>query len=73
MRFIVIGVGGFIGSNLCKRLLKLGHKLIVIDNFSVGKKKNLESIKNKVSVIDADIRNYKKIINYFKNIDNVFH
>jgi UDP-glucose 4-epimerase len=73
MRSIVTGGGGFIGSHLCERLLKLGHKLIVIDNFSVGKKKNLESIKNKVSVIDADIRNYKKIINYFKNIDNVFH
>lgn len=73
MRSIVTGGAGFIGSHLCEKLLKLGHKVTVIDNFSIGKKKNLESIKNKISIIDSDIRDYKKIVNYFKRIDNVFH
>jgi UDP-glucose 4-epimerase len=73
MRSIVTGGAGFIGSHLCEKLLKLGHKVTVIDNFSIGKKKNLESIKNKISIIDSDIRDYKEIVNYFKRIDNVFH
>lgn len=73
MRSIVTGGGGFIGSHLCERLLRLGHKVIVIDNFLIGKRKNLETIKNKISIINADIRDYKKIVNHFKKTDNVFH
>lgn len=73
MKSIVTGGGGFIGSHLCEKLIKLEHRIIVIDNFSVGKKKNLETIKNNITIINADIRNYGKIVNYFKNVDNVFH
>ena len=73
MRSIVTGGGGFIGSHLCERLLRLGHNVTVIDNFLIGKRKNLETIKNKISIINADIRDYKKIVNHFKKIDNVFH
>jgi len=73
MKSIVTGGAGFIGSHLCEKLLELGHKVIVLDNFSIGKKKNLENIKNKILIIDSDIRDYKKIVNYFKKIDNVFH
>ena len=73
MRSIVTGGGGFIGSHLCERLLRLGHEVTVIDNFLIGKRKNLETIKNKISIINADIRDYKKIVNYFKKTDNVFH
>jgi len=73
MRSIVTGGGGFIGSHLCERLLRLGHKVTVIDNFLIGKRKNLETIKKKISIINADIRDYKKIVNHFKKTDNVFH
>jgi UDP-glucose 4-epimerase len=73
MKSIVTGGGGFIGSHLCERLIKLGHRIVVIDNFSVGKKKNLEAIKNKITIINTDIRDYEKIVNFFKNVDNVFH
>ena len=39
---VIIGGAGFIGSNLCARLLKDGCKVIVIDNLSLG---NLDNIK----------------------------
>ena len=73
MKVIVTGGAGFIGSHLCEQLIKLGHKVFVIDNFSNGKIKNLSKIKNKITIIKQDIRNYKKIQKKFKNIDNVFH
>ena len=40
MRALVTGGAGFIGTNLIKRLLKEGHKVVSIDNYSTGKKEN---------------------------------
>ena len=73
MKSIITGGGGFIGSHLAEKLVKLKHKVIVIDNFSVGNIKNLEKIKNKIKIIKADITNEKKISKLFRNADNVFH
>lgn len=73
MKSIVTGGAGFIGSHLCEKLVKLGHEVIVIDNFFIGKKKNLKQIKNKIKIIKADITCYEKITKYFKKTDNVFH
>ena len=47
MKYIVTGGGGFIGSHLSEKLVKLGHKVTVIDNFSVGRRDNLKNIKKK--------------------------
>jgi len=40
MKILVTGGAGFIGTNLCKKLLKLGHDVISVDNYSTGKKEN---------------------------------
>ena len=47
--WLVTGVAGFIGSNLLEALLKLEQQVIGLDNFSTGKKKNLEQVKATVS------------------------
>lgn len=41
MKVIVTGGAGFIGSHLVDRLIKKGHKVVVVDNLSTGKKENL--------------------------------
>ncbi len=69
-KYLVTGGAGFIGSNLVDELLNLGHKVIVIDNLSTGKKSNINP---KAKFIKADIRDLKKIKKYFKGIDGVFH
>ena len=38
MKYIVTGGAGFVGTNLIKRLLKDGHNVVSIDNYSTGKK-----------------------------------
>ena len=45
MKALVTGGAGFIGSNLVKQLLEAGHKVIVLDDFSVGKLENLDILK----------------------------
>jgi len=41
MRILVTGGAGFLGSNLCDRLLADGHEVICIDNFFTGRKSNI--------------------------------
>ena len=43
--WLVTGVAGFIGSNLLETLLKLNQRVAGLDNFSTGKRKNLDEIK----------------------------
>lgn len=48
MKIVVTGGAGFIGSNLCERLIKEDYQVICVDNFISGSKKNIESLlKNK--------------------------
>ena len=71
---IVTGGVGFVGSNLIKTLLKrTKFRLISIDNYSSGVKKN--QIKSpRVKYINADTKNISKILNpYKKDINAIFH
>lgn len=47
--WLVTGVAGFIGSNLLEALLKLDQKVIGLDNFSTGKRANLEEVRSLVN------------------------
>lgn len=46
MKIIVTGGAGFVGSNLCDLLVKLGHEVLCIDNLLTGSLKNIEHLKN---------------------------
>lgn len=41
-KILITGGAGFLGSNLCKKLLDLGHFVIVLDNLSTGREKNIK-------------------------------
>jgi len=71
---IVTGGVGFVGSNLISYLIKKTNcKIISIDNYSSGARKN--EIKNKkIQYIKGDTKNISSILNkYNKNINSIFH
>ena len=71
---IITGGAGFIGSNLADHLVKIGHKVIVLDNFISGKKSNLSHLKKKnLKILNIDISKSANLDKYFKEIDYVFH
>ena len=74
MKCIITGGAGFIGSNLADKLVELGHKVIVIDNLSTGRKQNLKKIIKKIKFVNHDISiDSKKFEKLFYNVDWVFH
>ncbi len=73
MKMLVTGGAGFIGSNLVDELVKDGHEVHVIDNFSSGKKDNCNSSAFYHELDISDIKNLKKMKNIFEEVDTVFH
>lgn len=73
--FLVTGGAGFIGSNLVDAILKLGYKVIVLDDFSTGKKSNIERFlgNSNFKLIEGDIRNLKTCKDAVENVDYILH
>ena len=44
MKFLVTGGAGFIGANLCRRLLEEGHAVLCLDDLSTGRYKNIANL-----------------------------
>jgi UDP-glucuronate decarboxylase len=70
MKLLVAGGAGFLGSNLCEELLKLGHKVIAVDNFITGSEKNIDHLQQfeNFSFVNHDIIEYRD----FK-VDGIFN
>ena len=74
IKSLVTGGAGFIGSNLVDELVKKKHKVIVLDNFSTGRRSNLLHHKKKdVKIIKIDISNTRQLDRHFRDVDYVFH
>ena len=56
MKCLVTGGAGFIGSNIAEALISLGHEVVILDNFSLGKEENLSGIRNKVEIVKGDVK-----------------
>lgn len=73
MRVFITGGAGFIGSYLCKALVKEGNEVIVLDNFSTGSAGNISQIKNKISLFQGDIKDKVLVEKLTKNSDLILH
>lgn len=76
-KILVTGGAGFIGSNLCEHLVKTGHEVICLDNFSTGHMSNIQELLDnhgdKFRLIEGDIRNYETCLRASSGIDAILH
>lgn len=72
-RYLVTGGAGFIGSHLTRFLLDKGHHVVVLDNFSTGKRENLTEIASDITLIEGDIRDVAAMSTAMKGCQAIFH
>jgi len=73
MKYVVTGGAGFIGTNLVNELVKNGHEVHVIDNFSSGKKENCNKNANYVELDLSVNENLNSIKEIFEDSKSIFH
>jgi len=72
-KYLVTGGAGFIGCNLTRFLLDKRHKVVVLDNFSTGKRSNLTDIAGRIDLREADVRDAKAVASAMAGCQVVFH
>lgn len=72
-RFLVTGGAGFIGSNICEALLDMGCFVRCLDNFSTGKRENIEAFltNEKFELLEGDIRDFDTCMKACEGINYV--
>jgi len=70
MRCLVTGGAGFVGTNLIKRLVKDGHKVVSLDNYSTGFKENEQK---GCKYFDLDITKVRDYSFFMDKVDIIFH
>jgi nucleoside-diphosphate-sugar epimerase len=73
MNVLITGGAGFIGSHIAERLVQAGHSVAVLDNFSSGKRQNLEPLRGNVEVLEGDIRDAARVREAVKGREVIFH
>ncbi len=73
MKTLVTGGAGFIGSHVVDRLLREGHAVTVVDNYSTGRAENVAHVAQRITCIEADIGHPGAWISVFKDVDWVIH
>jgi len=75
MKYLVTGGAGFIGSHLVESLINDGNEVVVVDDFSTGSMKNLESVQNnsKLDIVEGDILHLPELEYLISKSDIVFH
>ncbi|MDX6723614.1 MAG: UDP-glucose 4-epimerase, partial [Solirubrobacteraceae bacterium] len=73
MQLLVTGGGGFIGSHLVERLVRDGHRVRVIDNFTTGHRRNLMPIIDEVELVEGDLQSYERAHAAVRGCEVVLH
>lgn len=71
MKYLVTGGAGFIGSHISRSLLELGHSVRVFDNFSSGRRENLEGLD--VEILEGDLRDASAVARAVSGMEVIFH
>ncbi len=72
-KYLVTGGAGFIGSNLVRHILSMGHDVVVVDNFATGKRQNITDFVDKIEFIEGDIRDRDTMDKAVAGVSAIFH
>ncbi len=70
---LVTGGAGFIGSHIVRRLVERGDKVRVLDDFSTGRRSNVEEIKGRIELIEGSICDPAAVRRAMTGVERVFH
>ena len=71
--FLVTGGAGFIGSSLADSLLSQGERVRILDDFSTGRRSNIESLRGRLDVIEGSILDGELLSRALDGVEVVFH
>jgi len=71
--YLVTGGAGFIGSHLATALVERGDKVRVLDNLSTGDARNLDHLRSRFEMIEADLLDRPVVERALQGVDVVFH
>jgi UDP-glucose 4-epimerase len=73
LKILVTGGAGFIGSHLTEALVRAGHRVRVLDDFSSGRGENLLGVRGKVEVRRGDCSDLAVVRRAVRGVEAVFH
>ena len=78
MKYLVTGGAGFIGSHITRALLEQGIPVRILDNFSSGKRENVEALTQQFNatqfeVIEGDVRDTSRVMEAVRGVEVIFH
>jgi nucleoside-diphosphate-sugar epimerase len=71
--FLVTGGAGFIGSSIAEALLGKGETVRILDDFSTGRRQNLEGLKGKLEVLEGSITDPEAVKKAVAGVEVIFH
>jgi len=71
--YLVTGGAGFIGSNIVEALVRKGERVRVLDNFSTGDPANLAAVRERVEIIEGDLRDMDAVRRAVAGVTYICH
>ncbi len=73
MKALISGGAGFIGSHITDEILRRGYSARILDNFSTGRRTNIQHLDGIAEIFEGDLRSYHLVYEAVQGCDVIFH